>query len=57
MFARELELLNAPHVAFSDLPLIVDVTGTRSTWSAETQAVVGFLLGERVLRILRKYLK
>jgi pimeloyl-ACP methyl ester carboxylesterase len=56
MFARELELLNASHVTFSDLPLVVDVTGVRTNLSAQSQGVVGSLPGIRVLQILSKYL-
>ncbi|RDL34763.1 uncharacterized protein BP5553_07891 [Venustampulla echinocandica] len=56
MFEREFGLLNASHITFSDLPLVVDVTGIRTTLSAESQAVVGFLPGKRVLQILSKYL-
>jgi pimeloyl-ACP methyl ester carboxylesterase len=56
MWERELELLNASHSTFSDLPLIVDITGIRTTLPPESQAAVGFLPGKRVLEILGAYL-
>ncbi|KAH8679062.1 Alpha/Beta hydrolase protein [Tricladium varicosporioides] len=56
MFERELVLLNMSHIAFSDLPLVIDVIGIRNTLSAGAQAVVGSLPGKRVIQILSKYL-
>jgi hypothetical protein len=56
MWERELELLNASHSTFTDLPLIADVTNIRTTLPPESQAELGFLAGKRVLQILSKYL-
>jgi hypothetical protein len=56
MWGRELELLNAPQSTFSNVPLIVDVTGIRTTLPPESQATVGSLPGKRVLVILSRYL-
>jgi len=54
IYERELGLLNASHITFSDLPLVVDFTGT--TLPAKARAVAGFLPGRRVLQILSGYL-
>jgi hypothetical protein len=56
MWERELEVLNAPQSTFSNLPLIVDVTGIRTTLPPKSQAAVGSLPGKRVLEILSRYL-
>ena len=49
-------MLNAQHVAFTDIPLILDLTGTRTNLSAAAQALVGTISGERALRIVSDYL-
>lgn len=56
MFERELELRNASHNTFTDLPLIADVSGIRTTLPEASQAALGFLPGKRVLQILSSYL-
>jgi hypothetical protein len=56
MFERELELLKAAHSTFTDLPLITDVSGTRTTLPEASQAALGFLSGKKVLQILSSYL-
>jgi Platelet-activating factor acetylhydrolase, isoform II len=56
MFERELELLNASHSTFTDLPLIADVAGISTTLPEESQVALGFLPGKRVLQILSSYL-
>ncbi|PMD21927.1 hypothetical protein NA56DRAFT_702902 [Hyaloscypha hepaticicola] len=53
---RELELRNASHNTFTDLPLIADVSGIRTTLPEASQAALGFLPGKRVLQILSSYL-
>jgi hypothetical protein len=56
MFERELELLKAAHSTFTDLPLITDVSGIRTTLPEASQAALGFFPGKRVLQILSSYL-
>ncbi len=57
VFERELELLNATHNTFTDLHLIADVSGIRTTLPKASQAALGCLPGKRVLQILSSYLR